>query len=432
MQRIKQTTSLMPQDQVFWYLDKQSPKRLHGTIKTDVVVVGGGMAGLSAAQSFRDKGCSVVLLEKNYCGAGASGKSSGFITPASEYNVSDLVRLFGQHEANRLWQFACSGVQSIKKNIEAFGIDCDYQQQDSLLVANSSSAYAKITSEYDAHQKLSYKSQLYDKAALASIVRSPEYYGGVSYPDTFGINTYRYCQAMKATLETSGVQIFEETPVVTVHANGVDTVDARLEADHIIVCVDRFAPDLKLLANDVFCAQTFLMLSAPLSDATIKQLFPDRPFMVWDSDLLYYYYRIIEGNRLMIGGTNLTSIFWGKEQHNSRTMVTALQGYAKKKFPNIVINFEYFWPGLIGISKDILPIADYDSVMPKVYYINAVAGLPWAAALGRYSADKILDKRDDLDHYFSLTRKFPVGLLAQSIVGKRIAFGLSNLTMLYK
>jgi len=75
---------LPPQDQVFWYLHEPDIKPLTHDIKTNVVVIGGGMAGLSAAQSFHAQGLKVVLIEKNYCGAGASGKSSGFITPDSE------------------------------------------------------------------------------------------------------------------------------------------------------------------------------------------------------------------------------------------------------------------------------------------------------------------------------------------------------------
>ena len=70
----------LPQDQVFWYVNKRDIKPLTHDITTDVVVVGGGISGLTAAQSFGKKGCKVVLIEKNYCGSGASGKSSGFIT----------------------------------------------------------------------------------------------------------------------------------------------------------------------------------------------------------------------------------------------------------------------------------------------------------------------------------------------------------------
>ena len=68
----------LPQDEVFWYLNESAIKPLTHDIKTDVVIIGGGMAGLSAAQKFLEKNVKVVLIEKNYCGSGATGKSSGF------------------------------------------------------------------------------------------------------------------------------------------------------------------------------------------------------------------------------------------------------------------------------------------------------------------------------------------------------------------
>lgn len=423
---------LMPQDQVFFYFHNQAPPQLTHTIKTDVVIVGGGMAGLSAAQRFHEKGCSVVLLEKNLCGSGASGKSSGFITPDSELNLSYFDRLFGSNAAKMLWEFVLSGLDHIEHNIRTLNLNCDYQIQDTLVVANSMRACSKIKLEHQTRQKLSYESFWHDRQHISSIVGSDKYYGGVHYSKTFGINAYHYARAIKEYLQSCGVKIFEETPVINIHARGVDTMHATVEAEHVVVCVDRFVPDLEKLRRDIYHAQTFLMISAPLSDDEVKKIFPDKRLMVWDTDLIYQYYRVTGDNRFMIGGSNLVSIFWGKEQHNSRFMFNKLLVYTKKHFPDVHMNFDYFWPGLIGVSKDIMPIADFDDTLSNVYYISGAAGLPWAAALGCYAAEKLVTKRNDLDEFFSRKRKFPVGNIFQSMLGKRITFALSNFITLMR
>src|SRR5579871_5886436 len=68
--------ALFPQDHVFWYLNNPiQAQPLTHDISTDVLVVGGGMAGITTAQAFHEKGYKVTLIEKTYCGAGASGKS---------------------------------------------------------------------------------------------------------------------------------------------------------------------------------------------------------------------------------------------------------------------------------------------------------------------------------------------------------------------
>ena len=138
------------QDQVFWYVNTQAAPTLNTNISADVVVVGGGMAGLTAAQHFNEKGCSVVLLEKNFCGAGASGKSSGFITPGSELSLSNLMHAYGADGTKELWDFVVGGVTLIEKNIKTYALDCDYKKEDTLVVANSAHMFKKyITQEYE-------------------------------------------------------------------------------------------------------------------------------------------------------------------------------------------------------------------------------------------------------------------------------------------
>src|SRR5580692_4360505 len=104
----------LPDDIVFWHLNNKDIVPLRHSLETEVVIVGGGMAGLTAAQGFVEKGARVVLVEKNFCGAGASGKSSGFITPNSELSLSDLERFYGIAEAQKLWNFVVGGVEHIR------------------------------------------------------------------------------------------------------------------------------------------------------------------------------------------------------------------------------------------------------------------------------------------------------------------------------
>lgn len=425
---------LKPQDQSFWYLEKGTSEQLRKPLKTDVVVVGGGMAGLSAAQSFYQKGLSVVLLEQYYCGAGASGKSSGFITPNAEIGLHNLVRKYGEDDAKKLWDFVTSGLQYIHQNIQEFRIACDYEIQDTCMLANSRKDFEQLVKpEHEAYIKLGYESFLYDESKTKSIIGSSDYYGAQVYGGTFGIDPYRYCQSMKRVLQENGVRIFEETPVVKIHEQGVDTSHTTVSADTVVVCVDRFLPTLqKKLGKNVFQAQTNILLSEPLTDEDVKKIFPQKNMLCWDTDLIYTYFRIVQDRRLLVGGCDIFSIAWGKEQYGNERIACKLATYVRKKFPQIKMNFEYLWPALIGETKDLQPLACFDSSMPNVYYVSGATGLAWAAALGNYAAQKIVEKREDLDVYFSPDRSFPLGNFMQAIFGKRITFSLSNLITLYK
>lgn len=420
-------TSFLPQDQVFWYLNKNEIKPLIKNIETDVVVIGGGMSGLTAAQSFLEKGLKVVLLEKNYCGSGATGKSSGFITPDSELPLRHFIKKYGPVEAKRLWQFSLSGVDIIRNNINSFSLACDYQIQDTLVVTNTKRSFTRdIEAEYNARKKLDYATTLYTDEQLRAVLGCQSYQGGVAYPDTFGIHAYHYCIGMKKVLQDKGLIVHEETPAIAIEDHRVMTPQGNVKAQHIIVCTDRYAEALPTLANKVYHVQTFLLISAPLSDAQIKTIFPDRPFMIWDTDLIYHYFRVTGENRLLIGGGNLLYTYASQEKHNNKHIAQTLTRYVQNRFPEISVQEEYIWPGIIGISKDLFPIAGFDPAMPSVYYITATAGLPWAAALGAYSGERIINNNTSLDHYFSPSREFPLGSVVETVLGKKLTFALSN------
>lgn len=415
----------LPQDQVFWYVNKRDVQPLCKDVSTDVLVIGGGMAGLTAAQSFTQKGCRVILIEKNYIGSGATGKSSGFITPNSELGLSNLIDLYGASQAKKLWEFVTNGGELIRNNITKYKIECDYQVEDTLVVANTQRDFTKeIVTEYHARQQLHYASNLYSEEQLSKILGSSGYKGGIAYDNTFGINAYRYCVGMQQVLQELGVQIFEETPAIDIQNNVVKTPSGSIKAEHIVVATDYCTTES--MRDYVYHVQTFLSLSAPLTPAQIAKIFPQKTYMVWDTDLIYQYYRLTGDNRLMLGGASLLYTYALHEKHHSSYISNSLQRYFTNKFPDVTVNFEYMWPGLIGISKDLFPIAGFDEKMSNVYYITAATGLPWAAAIGNYSAERIIDNNISFDQYFSPYRSYKLGLYAQRILGTKLTFALSN------
>jgi len=416
----------VPQDQVFWYLARRPTAACRENITADVAIIGGGMAGLSAAQAFRKRGASVVLLEQYYCGAGASGKSSGFITPNAELSFTDFSQRYTPEIAHSIWSFITSGVDDIRRNIQQHQFDCEYAPQDTLMVANSLRALKQLEIEYANLSKFGYKTQFYTQDTVRMHVGSHGYFGGVSYEDTFGINGYLYCQELKRQLQMMGVLIFEESVVTAIDDHTVTTPHAQVTAKYIVVCTDRWMPELGILTQDVYHVQTFLMISEQLADAQIQAIFPHKNLLVWDSDFIYSYFRITRNKQLLLGGGSLLTAYASRPAYDFTHMVTQLTCYFDTKFPGLNIQFTQVWPGLIGLSKDIAPIAGRDQNKPFLYYIAAAAGLPIAAALGRYSAEHLLEGRNDLDLYFSPYRSFAIGGLMQSILGTKLSFALCN------
>ncbi len=291
-----------PQDQTFWYLQRPDVVPLRTDKETEIIVIGGGMAGLTAAQAFAKRGKKVILLEAYYCGAGASGKSSGFITSNGELSFYEFVQRYGAEGGKTIWDLLENyGLDHIRKNIKHYNIKCDYTEQDSLEVASSQKAVKTVRREAEYLARFGYKTDFIKKEDMPSFLGTKRYYGGVLYPKSFGMNTYSYCQAMKNILLEEGVEIYEETPALSLEENRVTTLHGTVKADSIIVCADRFIPTLGKLTKEMYHIQSFIVASQVLPPDLIQQLFPKRRLMVWDTDLVYSYYRMT-GDRLLVGG----------------------------------------------------------------------------------------------------------------------------------
>ncbi len=420
----------MTKNQVYWYTlsdGRENIEELKDNISCDVVIVGGGMAGLMCAQKLADSGRKVILLEKDFVGGGASGKSSGFITPDSELELSDLHDNLGSSDAKILWEFAKGGVKAIEENIKEFNFQCDYQKQDSLFIAKSESGFEKVKHEHEIQQSLGYESKLYDQKSIENVVGSRGYYGGIQYGETFGITSYLYCQQLKDVLKNKGVRIFENCEVVKIQESGVKTKDHEVLAQSIVVATDRWAQDLVQEGREIYHAQTFLGITRPLPDDLINYMFPKSKMMVWDTELIYQYFRVIGDNRLLIGGSNILYTYEPHAAISTALIRRKLQKYLHLNFPKLInVELEYLWPGLIGVSKDFLPVAGQKDGSKNIYYVGGAAGLPWAAALGLYLGEKILSGETKMDKFFDAKRKFVLGQKFQGLMGKPITFALAH------
>ena len=413
---------------VFWFGPAAPRLEPLGTdTTTEVVVVGGGIAGLTCAHVLRERGIDVTVIEQAFCGAGASGRSSGFITPDSELELSDLVATHGLVRGQALWEFARSGVERIRATIASLAIDCDYQVQDSLFVAKSAGAFRRVIDrEHCTHALFGYQSRIYDRAALAAILGSREYHGGVRYGGTFGINAFAYCRGVRDALIQRGVRVFEGTPAVRLTDRGIETPRGTVTAATVAVLTDHELPALGLATRAVHHVRSFLSISRPLGVAELRAVFPADRLMVWDTGLVYDYFRLTGDGRLLFGGADLRSMYSRDERRASERIAARLRHRMSTHFPAVKVEIEHLWSGLIGVSPDFGPIAGRRDGKPAVVFAGAGAGLPWAAALGHYLADKITAGRDELDDVFSPNRPFAISPHLQRLLGKPAAFAASH------
>jgi gamma-glutamylputrescine oxidase len=325
-----------------------------------------------------------------------------------------------------LWQFALGGVNAIHQAVLEDQIDCDMQVQDALFVATTRGGAEVVSTEHAARNAFGYPSTHYLRESLPEILGSTAYFGALRFGDTFGINAYDACAGLRQRLLETGAQIFERSPVTRILENGIETPGGSVCSAAVIICADRFLPALGLARREIYHVKTFLAISECLASSDIDRMFPRGPLMVWGTDMTYKYFRLTGDGRLLIGGASLANMYSRREQQRAEQVVRLLTRYLSGRFPGLRVKFAACWPGLIGVSKDFAPVVGRHPRYPSVHYAAGAAGLPWAAALGRYLAEKVLDGRDDVDAELSVDRRFPIGRHLQAVLGAPAAFAISH------
>jgi gamma-glutamylputrescine oxidase len=403
---------------------------LKDDVKCDVLVIGGGAAGLAAAARFLGTGKKVILLERNICGGSSTGKSAGFLTPDSELELSQLVRRFGLQGAKDLWEVPVRGIDIMKSLIASSETDCDLQEQDSLFLGKGRGGERAVREEAGARRTLGYESEVYSGRNLKSVIGSESYSGAIRYRNTYGIDGLRYAQGIKGMLIDGGVEVHESSAIISLSGHVAKTHMGSVTADQLVFCADKLGPELNPYSWNVYHEQTFLSITEPLSQSEQESLFPSGPLQCWDSDLIYSYFRLTGTKRLLLGGGSVLTTY-AKSDTWSATVIDDVISNFRLKFPQLSnLRFIQFWPGRIDMTRDLLPTVLRENERPWVHRVLGCVGLPWATFCGDFAARQILAERVTGDEkyyrYFNPDRKFLVPLWAERIIGKRLVFPINN------
>ena len=236
---------------------------------------------------------------------------------------------------------------------------------------------------------------------------------------------------MKNVLLDSGIQVFESTEAEKIEGNTVITHAGKITAAQIIVAIDKMETQFNKLANEIFHAQTFLSVSEPLSEKEVQLMFPSGDqFQMWDNTLVYSYWRLINGNRILLGGGNAQTTFLSQAWYHEG-VINGVQERFKAHFPFLKkLKFIQYWPGLIDTTRDLLPTIVRDDANPSLHIILGAVGLPWASFCGNFVAKNILNEAahdyNSYYEYFSDRRYFAFPVWLGNLVGKPLLFSMSN------
>lgn len=328
--------------------------QLLGDLSADVVVVGGGFTGLSAALHAAEAGFSVVLLEGQRIGWGASGRSGGQMIPGMRWGAVDLAERFGDDRTRQLVSLANLAGDMVKGRIERHEIACDLRHGH-FHAAAKPAHLDHMKRELDCLERLlDYQgARLVEAGAVQDYVASPGYYGGYADDNGGHLHPLNYALGLAQAALDAGVQIFERSAVTAMdHAGPViaTTAHGTVTARHGVLACDAFMGELdpKLGAMTMPVAN-YNVATAPLGENRARALIPSGA-AVSDSKFVLNYFRLSADNRL---------IFGGGEKYTPRppaNIEAFVRPYLEQVFPQLKgVGIDYGWGGMVGVTLNRLP-----------------------------------------------------------------------------
>jgi len=384
---------------------------LDGELTADVCVIGGGFTGLSAALNLAELGKSVVLLEAERIGFGASGRCGGLVGSGQRMDVIEAEAQFGVERSRQLWNFAELAKDEIRNRVAKHDISCDLQNGQFVGVHKKSYlGWARkladvLTERYDYPF-----CRAVDAEEAQAYVATNDYLEGFYDPEALTIHPLNYTLGLARAAEKVGVQIFENSRVTTYSQTDpaiVKTATGQVKASFIVLACNGYLGNLEpRSAGKIMPINNFMIATEPLGAERARELISGR-FGVHDTRFVVNYYRLSDDHRLLFGGgENYRPGF-------PRDIGKFVRPCMLKVFPQLKdVGIEYAWGGTLSVTVNRLP--HLGRLDPNVYFGQGYSGhgISTANFAGKVIAEAIAGVAGRFDVFANLPiHTFPGGTL---------------------
>jgi glycine/D-amino acid oxidase-like deaminating enzyme len=353
----------------------------------DVAIIGAGYTGLSAARALARAGASVVVLERERVGWGASSRNGGQVLAGLKLDVVSLVDRYGDARARELFAEAGKASAHLESVIAAESIACEYARVGHLQAAWRPSHLEAFRREQALLARLfDHPVEVVGRAGQAAEIGSTRYHGLLVDERSAAINPARYVQGLADAARRAGVTIREHTPAEQLRRVGkrwsVDCGSLAIDAGDVLLATNGYtngaAPALRRRLVPV---GSYIIATAPLAPDLARALLPRRR-MAFDSKNFLYYFRVTGDSRLLFGGR---AEFGTADQLSTTRAAALLQRGMVDVFPQLAgVEIEYAWSGNVAFTRDEMPRAGR---LDGLHYAGGYCG--HGIAMATYLGDQI-------------------------------------------
>lgn len=387
---------------------------LDADMRADVVVVGAGFTGLSAAIECAQRGLSVIVLEADRICSGASGRNGGQAIVGYACGQGPFEEQLSSAQARMAWEMSLESVDLIDERIAEFGIDCDREFGYLYVAESARKARALEADMREMETQWGLKSEFVSGAATRNYIDSPLYQAAAYEKRSGHLHPLKYGLGLARAAQGLGVRIFEHSPVIGIQrgtplvattAKGSVTANFGVLAGNCTL--PEFGPQVAPeIAARIMPVGTYIIGTAPLDAALCKRLIPSNA-AVCDNNFVLDYYRFSADQRMLFGGRVSYS---ARTPSNLQALMAQRMGQV---FPALAqVPVDYVWGGFVDISMNRAP--DFGRLGSNLYYLQGFSGhgVAITGLAGRVVAQALCGQAERFDVFAKLKHhKFPGGAM---------------------
>lgn len=342
---------------------------LSGRLDVDVAIVGGGFSGLWTALYLKrlDPSVRVAVIEREYCGFGASGRNGGWC-------IGELAGPFDRYaarsspaEAMRLMRAGFGAVDEVGERVAEYDIDCDWAKGGTIRAARTPSQARRQAAEVaHEHQRglTEQEIRLLSASETKEHLAAADLHSGIFFGPTAALDPARLVQGLASACERLGVQIVEGTPVTDVRPGWVVSDGGRVRADFVVRATEAYTRDLPGMRRRMLPVYSLMVGTEPLAADVLDSIgLRDRQTFSDDRRMVIYGQRTGDG-RLAFGGRAVPYLFGSKIKSDAETHLASHQAITEtlcELLPQLGgVRITHRWGGVLAIPRNWLPGLNLD------------------------------------------------------------------------
>lgn len=395
---VNQNKDLPQYPEPFWRSSLTFPSfpKVETDMTTEVLVVGGGITGITSAYLLAKQGVQVTLIEAGEILNGTTGHTTAKITAQHGLIYDKLITDHGETKAKLYYEANKEGMNFIKETIDEHSIDCNLTMQDAYVYANTDEYVSAIQKELRAYHKLKIQGEYADNIPFSIPCKA-----AIIMKDQAQFHPLKYLLALTSPILEDGGKIYEQTTAMKIEDGDKPTVltedGHKITCDHVIVASHfPFNDEMGLYFARVHVKRSYVL------GIKTNQEYPGGMFYSADTPSRSLRYTEDDGEKL---------ILVGGEGHKTGQGISTIKHYeALQEFSSQYFDVEdipYRWSAQDIVTPDGLPfVGPATSNHPRVLIATGYA--KWGMTNGTIAAkiltDRILQKANRYEDLYTPAR----------------------------